>query len=66
MVHLPTNLNQFLGLPTSLAFIAFVQVQSKRLFHSVAILPYLMILSSLCNIIFGIVRVVVLNSICIS
>ncbi|KAJ8592542.1 hypothetical protein M405DRAFT_888942 [Rhizopogon salebrosus TDB-379] len=29
MVHLPTNLNQFLGLPTSLAFIAFVQVQSK-------------------------------------
>jgi hypothetical protein len=57
---------QFLGLPTTLAFVAFVQVQSKRLCHSIDILDSTDRSCSLRNIIFGVVRLGVLNSICIS
>jgi len=61
-LDLPTNLDQFLGLPTTLAFIAFVQVQSKCLLPLIGILLSTDHLHSLCHLTFGIVRLGDLNS----
>jgi hypothetical protein len=60
--HTPTNSNKFVYLPTTTAFVAFVQVQGKRLSSSVAIFDSADTLRSLCNIIIDIVRVMILVS----